>query len=39
MLAVGTGLFGLADSVWAVWVWDISVTTFLYMNNWSHLFI
>jgi len=40
---------GLADSVWAVSVWaisawlfrsgDISVTTFLYTNNWLHLFI
>jgi len=40
----GTGLFDLPVSVWAVSVWpfrcgDISATTFLYMNNWLHLFI
>ena len=45
----GLGGFGLADSVWPIrsepfrsvpfWCGDPSVTTFLYINNWLHLFI
>jgi len=38
----GTGLFGLAVSVWAILIWpfqsgDISVKTFLYMKNFTFL--